>query len=152
MFALIESREDAVAALRDERVRAAAFTGSTSAGRALADIAASRPSPIPFYGELGSVNPVFVTEAALRENPADIAEGYVTSVSRLVPGSCAPSPDSCSCPPTHRSRDIIVEAAAKVGEHRALTPGVTAGYAPAPGHHHRPRRRDDAGARFCARR
>ena len=84
VFALIESRDDAVAALRDERVRAAAFTGSTSAGRALADIAASRPSPIPFYGELGSVNPVFVTEAALRENPAGIAEGYVTSVS----GSC----------------------------------------------------------------
>jgi len=128
VFSLIESRDDAVAALRDERVRAASFTGSTSAGRALADIAASRPSPIPFYGELGSVNPVFVTEAALQENPADIAEGYVTSVS----GSCG---QLCTKPgflfvPSHTPiAETIIEAAAKVGEHRELTPGVTAGYA-----------------------
>ena len=138
-----------MAALRDERVRAAAFTGSTSAGRALADIAASRPTPIPFYGELGSVNPVFVTEAALRENPADIAEGYVTSVS----GSCG---QLCTKPgflfvPSHTPlADVIVEAAAKVGEHRALTPGITAGYARRRDGDHRSRRRDDAGFRFGA--
>ena len=106
----------------------AAFTGSTSVGRALADIAASRPTPIPFYGELGSVNPVFVTEAALQENPADIAEGYVTSVT----GSCG---QLCTKPgflfvPSHTPlAEAIVEAAAKIGEHRELTPGVTAGYA-----------------------
>ncbi len=69
VFSLIESRHDAIAALRDDRVRAAAFTCSTTAGRTPADIAAGRLVPIPFYGELGSVNPVFVTEAALRENP-----------------------------------------------------------------------------------
>jgi NADP-dependent aldehyde dehydrogenase len=126
-FNLIETRDDGIAALRDPRVRAAAFTGSTAAGRALAEIAANRPNPIPFYGELGSVNPVFVTDAALRESAAQIAEGYVVSVT----GSCG---QLCTKPgflfvPSHtRVADRIVDAAAEVGEHRELTPGVTAGY------------------------
>ncbi|MGH3639453.1 MAG: aldehyde dehydrogenase family protein, partial [Mycobacterium sp.] len=126
-FNLIETRDDGVAALRDPRVRAAAFTGSTAAGRALAEIAAGRTNPIPFYGELGSVNPVFVTEAALRQNAAQIAEGYVASVT----GSCG---QLCTKPgflfvPSHtRVADHIVAAAAEVDEHRELTPGVTTGY------------------------
>lgn len=55
------------------RIRAAAFTGSYTGGRALFDVASSRPDPIPFYGELGSVNPVVVTpEAARRGRPLAI--------------------------------------------------------------------------------
>lgn len=126
-FNLIETRDDGIAALRDPRVRAAAFTGSTAAGRALAEIAADRPNPIPFYGELGSVNPVFVTEAALRENAAQIAAGYVTSVT----GSCGQlctKPGFLFVPSRTQVADRIAEAAAEVGEHRELTPGVTAGY------------------------
>ena len=45
-------------------IRAVGFTGSLSGGRALADLAAARPVPIPFYGELGSVNVMVVTPAA----------------------------------------------------------------------------------------
>ena len=44
-------------------VAAVGFTGSTRGGRALFDLAAARPAPIPFYGELGSLNPVVVTRA-----------------------------------------------------------------------------------------
>ena len=44
--------------------RPASFTGSIPGGRALFDIASQRPDPIPFYGELGSLNPVFVTPGA----------------------------------------------------------------------------------------
>ena len=126
-FNLIETRDDGIAALRDPRVRAAAFTGSTAAGRALAEIAAGRTSPIPFFGELGSVNPVFVTEAALRQNAAQIAEGYVASVT----GSCGQlctKPGFLFVPSDTRVADHIVDAAAEVGEHRELTPGVTTGY------------------------
>ncbi|MGY4651283.1 aldehyde dehydrogenase family protein [Mycobacterium sp. URHB0021] len=126
-FNLIETRDDGITALRDQRVRAAAFTGSTATGRALAEIAAGRTNPIPFFGELGSVNPVFVTEAALRKNAAQIAEGYVASVT----GSCG---QLCTKPgflfvPSHTLvADHIVDAAAEVGEHRELTPGITTGY------------------------
>jgi NADP-dependent aldehyde dehydrogenase len=46
-------------------VRAVAFTGSGRGGRALMDRAAARPVPIPVYAEMGSLNPLVVTEAAL---------------------------------------------------------------------------------------
>ncbi|MDQ8702367.1 aldehyde dehydrogenase family protein [Streptomyces sp. LHD-70] len=78
-FALFTGREAGVAVLRDPRVRAAAFTGSVRGGRALFDIAAARPVPIPFFGELGSVNPVVVTPAALAERRAEIAAGFAGS-------------------------------------------------------------------------
>lgn len=66
-------------ALLDRRIRAASFTGSIPGGRALFDLANTRPDPIPFYGELGSVNPVFVTVSAARSRGAEIVEGYVSS-------------------------------------------------------------------------
>lgn len=128
VFSLIESREDGLAALADPRVRAAGFTGSTSVGRALADIAAGRPTPIPFYGELGSVNPVFVTAAALAENPAAIAQGYVTSVTGSA-GQLCTKPGFLFVPSHTPLADVIAAAAQQVGEHRALTPGISTGYA-----------------------
>lgn len=54
-------------------IRAVGFTGSEVAGRALFDIAVARSHPIPFYGELGSVNPVFITQAALEERYETLA-------------------------------------------------------------------------------
>ncbi len=60
-------------------IRAAAFTGSYGGGRALFDLAVRRPDPIPFYGELSSVNPVVVTPAAA-ERGAALATGYVDSL------------------------------------------------------------------------
>jgi NADP-dependent aldehyde dehydrogenase len=128
VFGLIQTRDDGVAALRDPRVRAGAFTGSTSVGRALAEIAANRPTPIPFYGELGSINPVFVTEAALRENAVEIAQGYVTSVTGSA-GQLCTKPGFLFVPSHAPLADVVVDAAQKIGEHRALTPGITAGYA-----------------------
>ncbi|BAU94603.1 aldehyde dehydrogenase [Corynebacterium suranareeae] len=63
----------------DPRIKAVGFTGSIPGGRALFDIAQQRPDPIPFYGELGSNNPVFVTEAADKARGAAIAEEFVGS-------------------------------------------------------------------------
>ncbi|MDQ1596174.1 MAG: hypothetical protein QOH40_2730 [Arthrobacter pascens] len=78
-FALITGTAAGAAALRDPRIKAGAFTGSIPGGRALFDIASSRPEPIPFFGELGSNNPAFVTKAAAAERGAEIAEGFVGS-------------------------------------------------------------------------
>ncbi|MCV7192548.1 aldehyde dehydrogenase (NADP(+)) [Mycolicibacterium brumae] len=126
-FALIEGRDNGIAALNDERVRAGAFTGSTHAGRMLADIAAARPTPIPFYGELGSVNPVFVTEAALAENAAGIAAGYVTSVSGSA-GQLCTKPGFLFVPSAQALVGPIVSAAEDIAEHRSLTVPITRGY------------------------
>lgn len=61
-------------------VRAVGFTGSLAAGRALHDIAARRPDPIPFFGELSSLNPVVITPEAARTRPEEIAAGFVESM------------------------------------------------------------------------
>lgn len=46
-------------------IKAAAFTGSLAAGRALFNLAVNRPEPIPFYGEMSSTNPLFLLPRAL---------------------------------------------------------------------------------------
>ena len=64
---------------RDPAVRAAGFTGSVAGGRALLTVASARPDPIPFYGELGSLNPVVVTPGR-RSASADADRGRVRRV------------------------------------------------------------------------
>ena len=55
-------------------VAAVAFTGSLRGGRALFDAAARRDDPIPVFAEMGSVNPVVVTPAALARRGGRIGE------------------------------------------------------------------------------
>lgn len=45
-------------------IAAVGFTGSTAGGRALSDLAAARPAPIPVYAEQGSLNPVVIAPSA----------------------------------------------------------------------------------------
>ena len=60
-------------------VKAVGFTGSRAAGRALMDLAAARPDPIPVFAEMSSTNPLFVLPGALRERAENIAIGLHTS-------------------------------------------------------------------------
>ncbi len=80
VFALLVGDEAGRAALVDLRVKGGAFTGSLTGGRALFDLATGRPDPVPFFGELGSVNPVFVTRTADARRAATIADGFLGSV------------------------------------------------------------------------
>src|SRR5215213_10926003 len=64
-------------------IAAVGFTGSTAGGRAIFDRAARRPVPIPVYAEMGSINPIVVTDAALEARADAIAEGLVASVANF---------------------------------------------------------------------
>jgi NADP-dependent aldehyde dehydrogenase len=114
-------------ALRDPRMTAAAFTGSAAAGRALFDIAAARPVPIPFYGELGSLNPVFVTAGALAARSAEVADGYVASFT-LGTGQFCTKPGLLFLPKGHGLQEALVRAVHAVPAARMLHPGVYEGY------------------------
>lgn len=46
------------------QVKAIGFTGSIGGGRALYNLAAQRPEPIPVFAEMGSVNPVIIMPKA----------------------------------------------------------------------------------------
>ena len=78
-FAVIGGDEAGRVLIAHPDIAAVAFTGSQKVGRLLFDLAVGRPKPIPFYGELGSVNPVFVTRRAAAARIDDIVKGYVAS-------------------------------------------------------------------------
>lgn len=61
-------------------IQAVGFTGSLTGGRALFDLCAARPDPIPFFGELGSINPMFILPEALSARGASIAADWAASL------------------------------------------------------------------------
>ena len=82
VFSLVQGGSTSVgeSLVQHPLVRAVAFTGSLKGGRALFDLCAQRPEPIPFFGELGSINPVFLLPDAVAVRALDIAEGWVSSL------------------------------------------------------------------------
>ena len=69
-------------------VKAVGFTGSRAGGRALMDLAATRPEPIPVFAEMSSINPVFILGGALAEGAKELAAGLHTSVTLGVGQFC----------------------------------------------------------------
>ncbi|WP_039017385.1 aldehyde dehydrogenase (NADP(+)) [Halocynthiibacter namhaensis] len=82
VFSLIQggNREVGGALVQHPLIKAVGFTGSLAGGRALFDLCAARPEPIPFFGELGSVNPMFILNNAQNARGEDIAKGWAGSL------------------------------------------------------------------------
>ncbi len=119
-FALVEGFEAGIALVRHPSIAAGAFTGSTHGGRALYDAAAARPVPIPFFGELGSINPVFVTVEAVQARPGGIAAGFVDSYT-LGAGQLCTKPGVLVIPAGTRIPLLAAETAAAVPPAPMLT-------------------------------
>lgn len=62
------------------KIKAVGFTGSERVGMILQSQINQRPEPIPFYGELGSINPQYVLPNKLAEDGQNIAQGLVASL------------------------------------------------------------------------
>ena len=90
VFSLLfgSGRDVGAALVQHPSVKAVGFTGSRSGGRALMDLAAARPEPIPVYAEMSSINPVFVLPGALAERAKGIATGLHGSVTLGVGQFC----------------------------------------------------------------
>lgn len=82
VFSLIQGgkRDVGTALVTHPLIKAVGFTGSLGGGRALFDLCASRPEPIPFFGELGSVNPMFLLPEAVKARATDIGNGWAGSL------------------------------------------------------------------------
>ncbi|GAB3817536.1 aldehyde dehydrogenase (NADP(+)) [Kribbella italica] len=124
---LIQGYDVGVTALKDARITAAGFTGSVPAGKALHEIAVTRPEPIPFYGELGSLNPVFVTQAAIDARGKDIASGYVGSYTLGVGQFCT-KPGLLFLPAGHGLQEQLVEATGGVAAATMLNERIAEGF------------------------
>ncbi|MCR9246984.1 MAG: aldehyde dehydrogenase (NADP(+)) [bacterium] len=93
LFALVHGRTHDVGSelVKHPAVKAVGFTGSHQGGRALFDLAAARPEPIPVFAEMGSMNPVVVLPRALAERGEAIGEQLVGSAV-LASGQFCTSP------------------------------------------------------------
>jgi len=126
LFALVEGFETGTALVEHPAARAVGFTGSVPGGRALFDRAARRPDPIPFHGELGSLNPVVVTPGALAARGADLAAGLAASFT-LGAGQFCTKPGLVAVPASPEFDAALVAAVpGEAGE--MLTPGIRSGF------------------------
>jgi len=74
------SKEVGIRLVRHPAIEAVAFTGSLAGGTALQKEINGRDKPIPFYGELGSINPIIALPAALREKGPELAKTLAASI------------------------------------------------------------------------
>ncbi|MFF7649970.1 aldehyde dehydrogenase (NADP(+)) [Streptomyces sp. NPDC007983] len=88
VISVVHGFDAGIELIKHPLIAAAGFTGSIRGGRALYDAAAARPVPIPFHGELGSLNPVVVTEAAAAERGDQIGSGLGGSMTLGVGQFC----------------------------------------------------------------
>jgi NADP-dependent aldehyde dehydrogenase len=68
------------ALVKHPAIQAVGFTGSLRGGRALCDMAAARPQPIPVFAEMSSINPVLLMPEALKVRGDKIATELAASV------------------------------------------------------------------------
>jgi NADP-dependent aldehyde dehydrogenase len=128
---LFDAGVDAGSALvKHPLIRAVAFTGSLRGGRALMDLAAARPDPIPCFTEMSSGNPVFVLPGALRKGPAALAASLFGSFT-LGAGQFCTKPGIVLVPGITETKSFAQELGKLVDEaqpYTLLTPGIAREY------------------------
>ena len=118
------------ALVQHPEIRAVGFTGSLAGGRALYDLCHSRPQPIPFYGELGSVNPMFCLPNAMHNRAAEIGAGWIGSLT-MGAGQFCTNPGVAVMvkgEASDRFEDAAIEAVRGIGAQKMLTDGIHSAY------------------------
>lgn len=132
VFSLIQggNRDVGAALVTHPLIQAVGFTGSLQAGRALFDLCARRPEPIPFFGELGSTNPMFLLNAALRDRGEDIANGWAASLT-MGAGQFCTNPGIVfvkSGPDADKFAQMAIAALERQDAQTMLTDGIANAY------------------------
>ncbi|MQA97980.1 MAG: aldehyde dehydrogenase family protein [Streptosporangiales bacterium] len=123
---IVHGQEGGSLLVRHPAIKAVGFTGSLRGGRALFDLASARPDPIPFYGELGSLNPLVVTPAAAAERAEEIAKGLIGSFTLGVGQFCT-KPGLAFVPAgeaAERLRAAMTAGVAELGAGWMLSAGI----------------------------
>ncbi|MFJ9390910.1 aldehyde dehydrogenase (NADP(+)) [Nocardioides sp. NPDC101246] len=127
---LVHGREAGASLVVHPLVKAVGFTGSPAGGRALLDLVNARPEPIPFYGELGSLNPLVVTLGAAAARGAAIAQGLAASITGSG-GQLCTKPGLVFVPAGEAGDRLVEELAAILAESIAqplLNIGIASSY------------------------
>ncbi|EPQ4053831.1 aldehyde dehydrogenase (NADP(+)) [Acinetobacter baumannii] len=80
IFSMIYGQGVGEPLVKHPAIKAVGFTGSLKGGRALCDLAAARPEPIPVFAEMSSINPMILLTAALKVRGDKIATELSGSV------------------------------------------------------------------------
>ena len=132
VFGLVQgdSHDMGAALVTDPRIKAVGFTGSLRGGRALFDLCARRPEPIPFFGELGSVNPMFVLPHAAAARGEEIGEGWAGSLTMGAGQFCTNPGIAVVLDGPDADRLIAAARAAleRVAPQTMLTEGIASAY------------------------
>ena len=132
VFSLIQGgkRDVGTALVQHPLIKAVGFTGSLAGGRALFDLCAQRPEPIPFFGELGSINPMFLMPEALKARGHDIAAGWAASLTMGAGQFCTNPGLSIviDAPEADAFTEAAKKALAPIGAQVMLTDGIAAAY------------------------
>ncbi|WP_018011071.1 aldehyde dehydrogenase (NADP(+)) [Sinorhizobium medicae] len=132
VFSLIQggSRDVGHALVQHPNIKAVGFTGSLAGGRALFDLCAARPEPIPFFGELGSVNPMFLLPEALKARAEALGQGWAGSLTMGAGQFCTNPGIAVVIEGTDADRftTTAAEALAKVAPQTMLTDGIAKAY------------------------
>ncbi len=133
VFSLLFSNgyEIGQALVKHPSIKAVGFTGSRRGGRALMDIAAARPEPIPVYTEMSSVNPTFILPTAIKERGDAIVAGLHASVTGGVGQFC--TKPGLVFLPSGESGDGFVDKFDRMIEDTAPAPLLTGGISSAYG-------------------
>ncbi|MFE7416182.1 aldehyde dehydrogenase (NADP(+)) [Rhodococcus sp. NPDC057529] len=114
-FGIVFGTQGGADLVAHEAITAVGFTGSLSGGKALLEIINARPEPIPFYGELSSINPVIVTAAAAAERGEDIGRGLIASIT-VGSGQLCTKPGLVLVPTGPDGDRLVAAARAAVAE------------------------------------
>ncbi|WP_112310709.1 aldehyde dehydrogenase (NADP(+)) [Pseudogemmobacter bohemicus] len=132
VFSLIQggNREVGAALVQHPLIKAVGFTGSLAGGRALFDLCAARPEPIPFFGELGSVNPMFILPEAARARAEALGTGWAASLTMGAGQFCTNPGIAVVVDGADADRLVgaMKEALAKTGPQTMLTDGIAKAY------------------------
>lgn len=126
-FGMVHGTDAGRALIVHPAITAGGFTGSLAAGRALFDLAAGRPAPIPFYGELGSLNPTVVTPGAVAARSGAIVSGFVGSYT-LGAGQFCTKPGLLFLPAGHGLDGALADALAAASVGPLLNARIRAAY------------------------
>ncbi len=132
VFSLIQggNRQVGQALVTHPLIKAVGFTGSLGGGRALFDLCAARPEPIPFFGELGSVNPMFLMPRAVAARAEEIGRGWAGSLT-MGAGQFCTNPGIAVVtdgPEADRFVAAVKSALEAVGPQTMLTGGIAKAY------------------------
>jgi NADP-dependent aldehyde dehydrogenase len=108
-------------------IAAVAFTGSQTGGMALVQRAGQRPSPIPVFAEMGTVNPVVMTPAAARTRISEVARGFAESYT-LGNGQFCTKPGLLLAPAGSNAADLVAKALGQLPAGWVLTEAMASSY------------------------